>query len=404
LAGDEVNYVAGAVAPYVYDENVSAQREPTSKDLIEFIKVVDRCDYVDFQTGSLLVCDVPRPIAGSYRYYLCLLYSPKPVFSGAFGTDDLLFIKDMLAAIAGGEKELEEKPLAVIATNPTSPLGLSEIVAENTVSCATYNIPAMLIPIPLAGGSSPVTLAGTLVQHTAENLAGLVVSQTARAGAPVVFGGGPSIMDMRSGMACQASTESVIMGGSIGQIAKRLRLPSATNTGRADSKRVDYQAGEESGIALILMALAGLNMIRGCGTLEYANVVSKEKLLIDNEICGMAKRMIRGMECSESALALDLIAERAASLDGYLSAPHTLQWFQSEIFIPSKLIDRGSRREFEEQGCKNAYERAVERAEKILAEYTPREIDTHKKKELDKIITAHARQHGMERLPVMEIA
>ena len=94
------------------------------------------------------------------------------------------------------------------------------------------------------------------------------------------------------------------MGASLSQIARKLGLPSATNTGRADSKRVDYQAGEESGVALTLMALAGLNMIRGPGTLEFANVVSKEKLLIDNEICGMAKHLVRPVNTSDSGLAL----------------------------------------------------------------------------------------------------
>lgn len=403
LAGDEVHFVAGSVAPYIYEEKTKTIREPSSKDLVEHIKVLDRCDHIDFQSGSYVINDVPRPITSSYRYYISLLYSPKPMFGGAFGTHDLSVIKDMLAVIAGGEKELENSPIAVIAVNPSSPLGLTEIVAENLVYCAEHMLPAMLIPIPLAGGSSPVTLAGTLVQHTAENLGALVVIQIARPGAPVIFGGGPSIMDMRKGTACQATTESVIMGACTGQIAKRLYLPSATNTGRADSKRLDYQAGEESGIALTLMALAGLNMIRGAGTLEYAGVVSKEKLLIDNEICGMAKRMIRPLEMSEDALASDLIVDRATSTDGYLSAPHTLRWFRSEFFIPSDLIDRGSRREFEEQGSQDAAGRALAKVEEILSDYTPREFDPDKKRDLDRIMVAHAKQYGMERLPVMEM-
>ena len=325
------------------------------------------------------------------------------MFGGAFGRDDLRVIRDMLAVVAGGEKMLQEKPIAVVAINPSSPLGLTEIVAENLVFCAEHKIPAMLIPIPLAGGSSPVTLAGTLVQHTAEVLGSLVVSQIVAPGAPIIFGGGPSIMDMQKGTACQSSTEAVIMGASIGQISKRLKLPSATNTGRADSKRVDYQAGEESGIALTTMALAGINMIRGAGTLEFANVVSKEKLLIDNEICGMAKRLVRPMDTSENALALDVIFERATSSDGYLSAPHTFELFRNEFFFPSALIDRGSRREFEKKGAKDAYARAIDNVKQILDEYTPGAEDKEKKAELDKIITRHAKQYGMDRLPIMEV-
>jgi trimethylamine--corrinoid protein Co-methyltransferase len=403
LARDEVNFVAGSVSPYVYDPGQKVLREATSKDLVEHIKILNHCEYIDFQSGAYVVSDVPKPITSSYRYYLSLLYSPKPMFGGAFGTKDIHVIKEMLVVLAGGEKALQERPITVVPTNPSSPLGITEVVAENISFCAEHHIPIMLVPIPLTGGSSPVTLAGTLVQHTAENLGALVVAQCIRQGAQVIFGGGPSIMDMRRGTACMASTESVLMGISISQIAKKLNLPCATNTGCADSKRVDYQAGEESGIALTLMALAGINMIRGAGEMEYKSVVSKEKLLLDNEVCGMARRMLRSIETSEEALAIDLILDRASSSDGFLSAPHTLKYFKAESFSPSGLIDRGYRREFEEQGCKDAFERTAAKITKILKEYKPREFDTGKKKEMDRIILSHARQYGMDKLPVMGI-
>ena len=403
LAGDEVNYAAGSIGPYLYDGESGGLRSPTAVDLVNHVKVLDTCDHIDFQSGSLVVGDVPRPLTAAYRYYLSILYCPKPMFGGAIRDDDLPVIRDMLSVIAGGEKQLAEKPMAVISTNPSSPLGLTAMVAAHLVYCAETGLPAMLVPIPLAGGSSPVTLAGTLVQHTAENLGSMVLSQCAKPGARVLFGGGPSIMDMRKGTACQASTESVIMGASIGQIAKRLGLPSATNTGRADSKRVDYQAGEESGIALTAMALAGINLIRGSGTVEYANVISTEKLLIDNEICGMAKRMVQPFDTSDDALALDIISERGTSSQGYLSAPHTLKWFRSQSFVPSDVIDRGTRREFEEKGSMDAFERAAAKMKTILGSYTPRQIDADKKKELDRIMLAYAKGFGADGLPITTI-
>ncbi len=403
LAGDEVNFVAGSTVPYIYDPSSTGLREATSRDLVNHTKVIDRCDYIDLQSGSFVPSDVPKPIVSAYRYYLALLYSPKPMFSGAFGTDDIAVIWGVMSALAGGEKELSERPLALLCVNPSSPLGLTEVVAENAAFLAEKNFPMLMIPIPLAGGSSPVTLAGTLVQHTAENLATLVVSQTVRAGAPVIFGGGPSIMDMRKGTACQAASEAIMMGAAIGQIAKRLNLPSSTNTGRADSKCVDYQAGEESGSALTSMALARINLIRGSGTLEYANVVSTEKLLIDNEICGMAKRLIRPIDTGDEALALDVIFERGTTTTGFLSSPHTLKWFKSEFFLPSDIIDRGQRREFEAQGSKDAFGRAQAGVQRILAEYEPRQIDAERKREADRVIAAYAKQHGMDQLPVTEI-
>jgi trimethylamine--corrinoid protein Co-methyltransferase len=403
LAGDHVNFVAGSTVSYIHDVAVDGLREATSEDLVRHAKVINHCHHIDLQSGSFVPSDVPKPIVSAYRYYLALLYSPKPMFSGAFGTDDIDVIWGVMAALAGGETALVERPIALICVNPSSPLGLTEVVAENAAFTAAKNYPTLMIPIPLAGGSSPVSLAGTLVQHTAENLATLTVSQSVRAGAPLVFGGGPSIMDMRKGTACQAATEALIMGASIGQIAKRLKLPSSTNTGRADSKCVDYQAGEETGSALTSMALARINLIRGSGTLEYANVVSTEKMLIDNEVCGMAKRLIRPMDTSDDALALDVILERGTSSAGFLSSPHTMQRFRDEFFNPSEIIDRGSRREFEEQGGKDAFGRAQARVREILADYTPRQVDAHRKKEADAIMAAFARKYGMDRLPITDI-
>ncbi len=400
LAGDEVNYVAGTTVPYIYDPTVEGLRQPTSIDIVNHAKVLNHCKHIDLQAGSFVANDVPKPITGAYRYYLGLLFSPKPMFSGAFGISDIQVIWDLLCAMAGGEKALVDRPLSLMCVNPSSPLGLTEVVAEMTMFTAERNYPTVFIPIPLAGGTSPVTLAGTLTQHTAENLGALVVCQSVRPGAPVVFGGGPSVMDQLKGTACQASPESIMMGAASAQIAKRLGIPSSTNTGRADSKVVDYQAGEESGAALITMALAGINLIRGPGMLEFANVVSTEKMLIDNEICGIAKSMVRPISTDDDALAVDLILERGVKTEGFMSARHTLRWFRSEVYMPSPLIDRGSRREFEEGGGKDAFQRARARVDEILAQDQPREVDEDRVREAVGIMTAYAKKHGMDELPV----
>ncbi len=403
LTGDEVNYVSGTTVPYIYDSTAKNIRKPLSADIVNHAKIINHCQHIDMQAGSFVADDVPKAISGAYRYYLGLLFSPKPMFSGAFGVSDIQVIWDLLCAMAGGEKALVERPLSLMCVNPSSPLGLSEVVAEMTVFTAERNYPTLFIPIPLAGGSSPVTLAGTLTQHTAENLGAIVVNQSVRQGAPVVFGGGPSVMDQLKGTACQASPESIMMGAASAQIAKRLGIPSSTNTGRADSKVVDYQAGEESGAALISMALAGVNLIRGSGMLEFANVVSTEKMLIDNEICGMAKRMVRPIATDDDALAVDLIVDRGVKTEGFMSARHTLRWFRSEVHMPSPLIDRGSRREFEENGGKDAVERARARIDEILAQDQPREVDEDRVREAAMIMTAYAKNHGMDELPVTGI-
>ena len=118
----------------------------------------------------------------------------------------------------------------------------------------------------------------------------------------------------------------------------------------------------------------------------------------------MAKRLVGSIRTSDEALALDVISTMGTTTRGYLAAPHTMKWFRDEVFLPSDLIDRGGRREFEENDSRDAFHRARARMEQILVDYTPRRFDAAKKKELDRIILAHARQHGADRLPVLEIA
>ena len=136
LTGENVHYLPDSSVPYVYDTRVRGCRQAVTKDMVDLIKVGNRCDHIDFVSGSLVVSDVAKPVAAAYRSFLCLLFSPKPLFTSAFGTDDIAVIHELLSAVAGGREALERRPLAVIGINPTSPLGLTEVVAINLAYCA----------------------------------------------------------------------------------------------------------------------------------------------------------------------------------------------------------------------------------------------------------------------------
>jgi trimethylamine--corrinoid protein Co-methyltransferase len=129
--------------------------------------------------------------------------------------------------------------------------------------------------------------------------------------------------------------------------------------------------------------------------------VSIEKLLLDNEICGMAKRLVTGIGVSPDTLAVELIKESGLgySSEGYVGAEHTRSWLKSEIFMTSEVIDRSTRREFEETGERDARQRAEDRIEEIFSDREPRAFDPAKKKELDAIMLRHAQKYGMHKLP-----
>ena len=400
LEGDNVHFVSDAVVPYIFDEKMPGRREPLATDQINQCAVLNTCDHVEFGSGTFVISDMARGAAGAYRYYLALQYTPKPLHSAAFRIDDMPVIRDLAACMSGGEEELKKRPLLVISINPTSPMALSDKVSDNLMLCARDSIPQMLIPIPLAGGSSPMSLAGTVVQLLAENLGAMAAGQIINPGTPIVFGGGPAVLDMRRGAACQSAPEAQLMGAAYAQICRKLNVPKASNLGgRVDSRRIDYQAGQEFGNGAALMALAGVNMIRGPGGCEYGSVVSLEKLLLDNEVCGMALRLTEPMDVNDEQLALDVVRD-VAKTRSFIDHPHTLKHFR-ELYMPSmQLIDRTSRGEFEDAKGPDAYTRAKVRVKEILDdEESYRTVDPDKKKEMDKIMLAFTKKFDVDKLP-----
>src|SRR5438445_9392942 len=135
------------------------------------------------------------------------------------------------------------------------------------MGAAKHGSPSMIISSPLTGATGPVTLSGTLVVHTAENLAGIALAQAVKPGAPVVYGGAPCLMDMRGGQTPFGSIETYMLDCAYAQIGKRFGFPIHAYMGLSDSKVVDAQAGYESGIGVVLAALAVVNIVSGAAFL-----------------------------------------------------------------------------------------------------------------------------------------
>jgi trimethylamine--corrinoid protein Co-methyltransferase len=166
----------------------------------------------------------------------------------------------------------------------------------------------------------------------------------------------------------------------------------------SDAKVVDGQSGFESGIGAVLGALAGVNMISGPGMLEFESCFSLEKLAIDAEIAGMAKRLVTGIVEREIPLALDIIRQ-VGHAGNFLSTPHTRRWFREELFIPSPVVDRDFRRTWEAKGSLDVTERAHQRVEEVVGAYVPKPLPDEVARELETITLRAARAAGMDQLP-----
>jgi trimethylamine--corrinoid protein Co-methyltransferase len=395
--GDSVHFTPGSGGITILDSETQKQRLPLTEDYVKFTKLVDMLPQVDAQSTAFIASDVPEDIGDLYRLYLALNYMRKPIITGAFEKDTWWTMKDMLVAVVGSEKELTKKPIAVFDVCPSPPLKWSDITCQNLVDCAKTNIPAQLISMPLTGANSPVTLAGAVVQHTAECLSGVVINQLANPGAPIVWGGSPATFDMRKGTTPMGAIGTWMINCAYVQVGKELGMPTHSYLGMSDAKIVDAQCGLESSSAIIA-ALAGANMISGPGMMDYESCLSYEKMVIDAEIIGMAKRLVAGIDGRQTPIALDIMQELGHS-GNYLSHPHTRKWFREELYIPSDVIDRDTVEAWEKKGAKSAWERAQDRMEELLSKYQPSPISNEIKQELREITTRAANKAGMDKLP-----
>jgi trimethylamine--corrinoid protein Co-methyltransferase len=399
LSGDNVHFDPGSAAVNVYDFGAKTIRKPTSQDVVSFVRLTSQLKNYAAQSTGVVPADVPEEFADRYRLFLGLLHSPKPVVTGTFEVDAFQPMKDMLVAVRGSEEALKEKPLAIFDACPSPPLKWSNLTCQSVVDCARVGIPSEFVSMPLSGATAPVTLSGSIVQHTAETLSGVVIAQLAEAGAPVVYGGSPSVFDMKKGTTPMGAIETMMIDASYAQIGKSLGLPTHAYMGLSDSKMPDAQGGLESGMGALMAALAGVNMVSGPGMLAFESCQSLEKLVIDNEICGMALRLIRGVEPREIPMATEQLHDFFVE-NHLLSHPSTVRWFREEFYFPGKAIDRSTDQEWLKQGSLSAMDRANAEVTRLLEKESESHLDAAVEKSLRSIIAKAAEAKGVEELPI----
>lgn len=394
--GDAVHFDPGSAAVHVLDPETGGHRPGVTADLIRLIKVAEVLPEYDAQSTALVCSDVPHGIADLYRLFVVLTHSTKPIITGAFGIETLATMLEMLR-VAGVESGVGHR--AVFDVCPSPPLIWSAFGTDSLIALARAGVPAQIVSMPLAGATAPATLAGSVVQHAAECIAGITIHQTARAGSPIVWGGAPAIFDMRHGTTPMGAIETAMIDTGYAQIGKRLGLPTHTYLCASDAKTIDAQAGMESGMTALVGALAGINMISGAGMLDFLACQSVEKLVLDAEAIGMVRRLLQGIEPRGESLAAALLAQ-TGHRGSFLELKHTRQWFKAEQRLPSEVIDRGSVRAWTEAGERDAAARARSRAVELVEAYRYRPLEAEAGRELRAVVERAARGAGMASLPM----
>ncbi|MGB0049817.1 MAG: trimethylamine methyltransferase family protein, partial [Terriglobales bacterium] len=201
--GDDVHFDPGSCCVQILDSETLEARPSETRDLVRIVQVAEMLPQFAAQSTAV-VCnnnnnDAPSGIGDLYRLFVVLQHSDKPIVTGSFSAAGLQGMIELLIANSGSTEKLRQQPRAVFDVCPSPPLNWSEFGSHNLIDLARAGVPAEIVSMPLAGGTAPVTLAGSVTQHAAEALAGITLHQLAQPGSPIVWGGAPAIFDMRTG-------------------------------------------------------------------------------------------------------------------------------------------------------------------------------------------------------------
>jgi trimethylamine--corrinoid protein Co-methyltransferase len=398
LGGDRVHFAPGSSAIHYLDPDSGRMRQPTTADYVRYAKVVAQLPNISAQSTAFIPGDVPGPVQDSYRLFLSLKHCGKPVVTGAFSVAGFEVMQDLLQAVRGSADELRAKPLALFSCAPTTPLQWSDITSQNLLDCAAAGIPVEIPTMPLAGFTSPVTVAGTLAQHAAETMSGVILAQLVSPGARVLYGGSPAPFDIRYETTPMGAAETWLLDAGLNEVGKRLGLPTQAYIALSDAKGLDAQAGLETGMGAVVAVLSGINNISGPGMLDFENCQSTEKLVVDHEIAGLALRLARGITPRDDFPVRPRIEELLA--EGHLLiSDHSMQNMGEEHHFPGPVLERANHSRWLEEGGLSVNQRARAVADQLEASWIPPAQDETVVTELEKRMLAAASEHGLDRLP-----
>ena len=333
-------------------------------DFAEFCRVVDAMPFIEGVVGTNL-SEYPPEAKDFVGFRVMMENTLKHLRPCIYTPQGAAIIVEMAQAfLEETGQDLRSRPIVSTGYTIVSPLHWTKEGLEVYLRTAGYGMPAMINSECIAGATSPVTLAGTLVLANAEALSGIVINQILEPGRPCIYNLGFShVMDMKTAEPTTGAPENGLLAAAGAAFARDLNLPSAAWT-CSDSACVDSQSAFERAIVGLVQLLGGANIIWGAGNLEFTRAISLEQAVIDNEILAAAHRVKRGIAVNDETLALGLIHEMKSQAN-YLSSDFTLKHFRKEL-ATLNLVNRHRRSGWEKRGAKSLEEVAGEQVEKIL--------------------------------------
>lgn len=371
LAGRAAYYGNGSDLLYIIDHGSGKRRRPVLQDVADMAAVIDALPDMDFVMSGFIPTDVPPETVQRQQMLAMMEHTAKPIVYVTTDAANTRACVHMAQLAAGGEAALAERPFAVNYINIANPLRHNPASLEKLMWLSERNLPFVYRPsIVTRGISTPVTWAGFLVVNNVAALAGLVLSQLVREGAPFIrCGCSGGTFDMRSMVGQHAAPE---IRGHNEDMAEYYGLPRFGIGGLCGSKTVDQQAALESALTLLASAQAGAQLIHDVGYMDNGTTGALDQLVICHEIIGWVKQYMRELEVTDETLALDVIQQVVDADEDFLQTEHTAAHYRDDHY--PGLLDRGHYDTWHAEGKQTLRDKARASVNAILEAHTRRDL------------------------------
>jgi trimethylamine--corrinoid protein Co-methyltransferase len=387
LTGRNTCFGTGSDTPTTVDLHSGQVRKTGKPDTLNLARLVDALPNVDF-VMSMGISSEYGEASFCHQFDAMLRGTRKPNCYTAQGTRDMEAILEMMIALRGDERAVQQRPPALLYAEPIPPLQNTDVGCEMLIFCGRHRLPVTYPTGSMCGGNAPVTIEAGLVQANAECLSGLVLHQLVGPGAPFVYGGNIAAMDMQTGTYSYGSPEFQMGYAATADLGHHYGLPIWGLTGASDSKVLDAQAGAEASFQILMAILSGQNLVHDVGYLAGGLTSSMEMICFCDELIAMHRRIGRGYEITDETLALDVLDEVGPG-GHFLDHDHTLEHFREALFLP-KLIARRPPQRWREQGSKDLFVRAHEMAVEIMADHQVEPLPAGVSRRIEQVLEARA--------------